>query len=332
MQSEGIAMTRHVFIRAVATAAVCLITAGTGAAQTYPDRPIKLIVPFPPGGPTDVMGRLVAQSLSTNIGQSVVVENRAGAGGTIGAKAVAGADPDGYTLLYGSTSTLAIAPALYKNLEYDPTKGFTPVAMVSDVPFVLVVGPRVPVKSVQELIAHAKANPGKLNFSSAGNGTPPHLTGEMFKAATGTDIVHIPYKGGAPSITDVMAGQVEMTFETTSVLLSLIREGKLKALAVTSATRRPELPDVPTMIESGLAGFRANSWTGVVGPAGLPASVVTKLNAAINDGLKSAAVKETFAKLGVEAKIGSPQDFATMISDEMQKWSAIVKSSGAKID
>jgi tripartite-type tricarboxylate transporter receptor subunit TctC len=314
----------------IAAAMLCAMPAGYAVAQTYPDRAIKIIVPFPPGGPTDVMGRLVAQILQSGLGQSVVVENRPGAGGTIGAKAVATADADGYTLLYGSTSTLAIGPALYKNL--DPAKAFAPVAMVSDVPFVLVVGPDVPVKSVQELVAYAKANPGKLNFSSAGNGTPPHLTGELFKSATGANIVHIPYKGGAPSITDVISGQVQMTFETTSVLLPLIREGKLRALAVTSAARQPQLPDVPTLIESGLTGFLANSWTGVVAPAGTPADAIVKLNAAINEGLRQPATRASFEKLGVEIKIGSPQDFAAQIGSELQKWSAIIQSSGAKVD
>lgn len=322
--------TNYAVTFAVAATLLCPISTGYAPAQSYPDRPIKMIVPFPPGGPTDVMGRLVAQILQTSLGQSVVVENRPGAGGTIGAKAVATADPDGYTLLYGSTSTLAIGPALYKNL--DPTKAFAPVAMVSDVPFLLVVGPNVPAKSVQDLVAYAKANPGKLNFSSAGNGTPPHLTGELFKAATKTDIVHIPYKGGAPSITDVISGQVQMTFETTSVLLPLVREGKLRALAVTSAARQPQLPDIPTMIESGVPGFLANSWTGVVAPAGTPAAAVGKLNAAINEGLRAPANRANFEKLGVEVKIGSVQDFAAQIGGELQKWSGIVQSSGIKAE
>ena len=309
-----------------------LVTGSPASTQSYPDRQIKMIVPFPPGGPTDVMARLVAQNLSSSLGQTVVIENRPGAGGTLGSKIVAGSDPDGYTLLYGSTSTLAIAPSLYKSLDYDPIKDFVPIAMVSDAPFVLIAALNVPAKSLKELIAYAKANPGKLNFSSAGNGTPPHLTGEMFKAATGTDIVHIPYKGGAPSITDVVAGQIQMTFETTSVLLPLIREGKVRAMAVTSAQRRPELPDVPNMIESGFAGFLSNSWTGVVAPAGTPASIVSRLNAAINESLRSAATKASFAKLGIETKVGSPRDFATLIANETKKWAAIVKSSGAKID
>lgn len=308
----------------------CLLASTPAATQGYPDRPIKIVVPFPPGGPTDVAARLIAQNLSVSFGQSVVVENRAGAGGTLGAKAVASADPDGYTLLFGSTSSLAIAPAIYKMLDYDPVKDFVPVATVSDAPFILVTSPSFPAKSLKELIAYAKANPGKMNFASAGKGTPPHLTGEMFKAATGTNIVHVPYKGGAPAITDVIAGQVQMTFETTSVLLPLVKEGKVRALAVTSANRRPELPDTPSMIESGFPGFVSNSWTGVVAPAGTPANIVSKLNAAINASLKSEATKASFAKLGLDARVGSPEHFASLIASEKKKWAEIAK--GARIE
>lgn len=308
----------------------CLFAGWPALAQNYPDRSIKIVVPFPAGGPTDVAARLVAQNISASLGQPVVIENRAGAGGTLGAKAVASAEPDGYTLLFGSTSSLAIAPAIYKTLDYDPVKDFAPIATVSDAPFILVTTSGFPATSLKELIAYAKANPGKMNYASAGNGTPPHLTGEMFKAATGTDIFHVPYKGGAPAVTDVIAGQVQMTFETTSVLLPLVKEGKLKALAVTSARRRPELPEIPSMIESGFPDFLSNSWTGVVAPAGTPANVVAKLNAAINAGLTSEATKASFAKLGLDAKVGSPENFASLIVNEKKKWAGIVKLSGAR--
>jgi tripartite-type tricarboxylate transporter receptor subunit TctC len=310
----------------------CLFASSPAVTQNFPDRPIKIVVPFPPGGPTDVAARLVAQNISASLGQPVVIENRAGAGGTLGAKAVASADPDGYTLLFGSTSSLAIAPAIYKTLDYDPVKDFAPIATVSDAPFILVTSSGFPATSLKELIAYAKANPGKVNYASAGIGTPPHLTGEMFKAATGTNIVHVPYKGGAPAITDVIAGQVEMTFETTSVLLPLVKEGKVRALAVTSAHRRPELPDTPNMIESGFPGFLSNSWTGVVAPAGTPAGIISKLNAAINAGLTSEATKVSFAKLGLDPRVGSPENFASLIASETKKWTEIAKLPGARID
>ena len=309
-----------------------LLASTPAITQGYPDRPIKIVVPFPPGGPTDVAARLIAQNISVSFGQPVVIENRAGAGGTLGAKAVASADPDGYTLLFGSTSSLAIAPAIYKTLNYDPVRDFAPIAMVSDAPFILVTFSSFPATSLKELIAYAKTNPGKVNFASAGKGTPPHLTGEMFKAATGTNIVHVPYKGGAPAITDVIAGQVEMTFETTSVLLPLVKEGKVRALAVTSAHRRPELPDTPSMIESGFPDFLSNSWTGVVAPAGTPASIISKLNAAINASLTSEATKASFAKLGLDARVGSPEHFTSLIASETKKWTEIAKLSGARIN
>jgi tripartite-type tricarboxylate transporter receptor subunit TctC len=245
------------------------------AAQSYPNRPIKLITPFAPGGPVDVMARLVADRLSQKLG-TVVVDNRPGAGGTIGSRIASTAEPDGYTLLLGTSTTLAAGPALYKNLGYDPIRSFTPIAMVSSVPFALVVAPSLPVKTVGELIAYAKAHPGKLNYG-APTGTLPHLTAEMFKTAAGVDIVHVPYKGAATAITDLLSGQIDLAFEPYSVLLGHIHEGRVRALAVTGATRSAELPEVPTMIESGLAGFTSVSWSGVVAPAGTPAGVVAKL-------------------------------------------------------
>ena len=240
-----------------------------------------MIVPFPPGGPTDYVARLVAQLLSVSLGQ-VVIDNRAGAGGTIAAKAVAGAPPDGYTLLYGSSATLGIAPALYKNVDYDPIKSFAPVALVSRVPFVLGISSTLPAQTLAEFIFHAKNNPGKLNFG-AGIGTPPHLVGELFKVTTGTDILYVPYKGAAQAMTDLLAGQMHMTIEGATTLLAHIQSGKVRALAVMSPQRLPALPDVPTMTESGYAGFPPASWTGVLAPADTPAAVVGKLNVAIND-------------------------------------------------
>ena len=317
-------------LRAVASAALTItLGAGLAAAEPYPSRPVKMIVPFPPGGPIDVMARFVAQRLSLSVGQ-MIVENRPGAGGTIGTKAVAGAEPDGYTLLFGSSTTLAVGPSLYQNVGYDPIKSFTPIALISTVPFALVVAPALPATSVSELVAYAKAHPGKVNFG-APTGTLPHLTGEWFKAATATNIVTIPYKGAASAITDILTGQIDMAFEPTSVLLAHIHEGKVRALAITSASRGGALPDLPTMIESGLPGFVSLSWTGLVAPAGTPAEIVARLNQAVNDSLGVPETTANLARLGAEVRIGTPQDLAVFIADETQRWNAVVKSSGLKL-
>jgi len=313
-----------------AVIALGLHAIGSANAQSYPDRPIRLIVPFPPGGPTDYVARLVAQHVSANLGQ-VVLDNRPGAGGTIASKAVANAEPDGYTLLYGSSATLGIAPALYKNVEYDPIKSFAPVALVSRVPFVLGVAAAVPANTLSEFIAYAKANPGKLNFGAT-IGTPPHLVGELFKVTTGADIYYIPYKGAAQAMTDLLAGQMHMTIEGATTLLAHIQSGKVRPLAVMSPQRIPALPDVPTMLEHGYSGFPPASWTGVLAPAGTPASIVGKLNAAINDALQSPEISTNFAKFSAQAKVGSPQDFAAFIAVEAPKWAALVKDSGAKLE
>ena len=304
---------------------------GTAWAQTYPNKPIRLVVPFPPGGPTDVMARLIAQRLSSTLG-SVILENKAGAGGTIGTKAVAVAEPDGYNLLFGGTSTLAINPAVYKDLRYDPVTSFAPVAMVSTSPFVLVVHPSVPVHTVDELVGYAKANPGKVNFGSAGVGTTPHLAGELFKSLTGVDVVHVPYKGGGPVLTDLVAGQIQMTFELTAVLLPLIRAGKLRALAVATEERNPDLPEVPTMIESGVPGCLVSSWFGIVGPAGMPLHVIDRLNLEINRGLRSAEIVASLAQLGSQPKIGTAQEFATLIATEAQRWRSVAKSTAIAVN
>jgi tripartite-type tricarboxylate transporter receptor subunit TctC len=299
-------------------------------AQPYPNHPIKLIVPFPPGGPVDVMARLVAQRLSQTLGP-VIIDNRPGAGGTIGSKSAASAEPDGYTLLFGSSTTLAAGPALYKNLGYDPIRSFAPVAMISSVPFALVVAPSVPARSVAELVAYAKARPGKLNFG-APTGTLPHLTAEMFKAAAAIDIVHIPYRGAANAITDMLIGQIDMAFEPTSVLLGHISDGKLRPLAVTSATRSAELADVPTMIESGFPGFVSLSWSGIVAPAGTPAEIVDLLNTAVNASIDAADTRANLAKMGAEPRVGTTAEFAALIAAETPKWAAVVKAAGIKVD
>jgi tripartite-type tricarboxylate transporter receptor subunit TctC len=300
--------------------------------EDYPSHTIKLVVPFGPGGPTDVSARLVAQMAQSALGQAVVVENRPGAGGAIGSKTVANADPDGYTLLLGTSATLGVVPAVTSNPGYDPIKSFTAVARVSDSTLVLVVPKDFPANSVQEFVAYAKAHPGALTYASAGVGNQTQLLAELFKAKAGIDIVHVPYKSGAEMTTAVMSEQVQMAFPDVSILLPLIREGKVKALAVTTATRHPQLPNVPTMIESGIPDFVLTFWSGVVAPAGTPTGIVERLNIAINQGLKSQTVAETFVNVGAETHPGSAQDFANFISAETKKWSFIAKLADIKID
>ena len=324
-------MRRHRWIAATMLAALlaglCSVAA-PAQAQNYPERPVKIIVPTPPGGPVDVIARIAANYLQNTLRKGFVVENRAGAGNTIGSKDAAEAAPDGYTLLYSSASGLVIAPLLHPDAGYDPLKSFDPIALVGASSNILVVNPALPVHTVQELVAYAKANPGKVNFSSGGIGVLPHLIGEMFKARAGIDIVHVPYKGGGPSITDVVAGNVQMTFEGTSVLLPLIEAGRLRALAVTTARRIPQLPDVPTMVESGFPGFVSASWTGLLAPARTPLPIISKLNAAINDGLKTPELQGALAKLSNEPLGGTPADFTDVIKSDLGKWSPIVTALG----
>ena len=300
-------------------------------AETYPSRAIRMIVPFAPGGPVDVMARLVGQDLSAQFGQPVVVENRPGAGGTLASKMVAGAEPDGHTLLFASAGSLAISPALYKNIGYDPIAAFAPVAIVANHPLAMAVHPSLPVHSVKELVDYAKANPGTLNFGAA-PGTPPQLMVDLFCTLSGIKMVFVPYKGAAPALTDLLAGRTQMTMLSTAVIVPPILAGQLRPLAVTSTTRWPELPDVPTMLEQGYADFPQGSWTGVVAPAGTPKEVVAKLHDAINDGLKSGTLRGPLTKLGAEIKVESTQDFATLLADETRKWAEVVKSSGATLD
>jgi tripartite-type tricarboxylate transporter receptor subunit TctC len=308
------------------------LTVGSGLGQSlaepYPTRPIRIIVPTPAGGPVDVIARLVGNYLTQTIGQPAVVDNRPGAGNTLGSKEAAQAEPDGYTLLYSSASGLVFAPMLQKNAGYDPITSYDPIALVAQSSTILVVHPSVPVKSVAELVAYAQAHPGKVNFSSGGIGVLPHLIGEWFKSRAGIDIVHVPYRGGGPSINDLVGGQVQMTFEGTSVLLPLIEGGKLRALAVTSAKRLPQLPDVPTMTESGFPGFVSTSWTGLLAPARTPRAVIDKLNAQINEGLKTPELKAALARVSNEPVGGTPQDFANMIKGDIDKWAPVVQALG----
>ena len=318
-------------------ALTCLLVPALGAVtraetQPYPARTIKLVVPFGPGGPTDVSARIVAQVVQSGLGPSVVIENRPGAGGAIGTKSVAIAEPDGATLLIGTSATLGVVPALMKNPGYDPIKSFAPVAKVADSTLVLVVPATLPANSVQEFVVYAKANPGRLSFASAGVGNQTQLLAELFKSKAGLDIVHVPYKSGAEMVTAILGEQVQMAFPDVSILIPLIREGKLKALAVTSASRHPQLPDVPTMIESGIPDYIMTFWSGVVAPAGVPAEIVNRLNTAINDGLTSASVRENLAKVGSVASPGTPQDFADFIAAETRKWSAVARMAGISLD
>jgi tripartite-type tricarboxylate transporter receptor subunit TctC len=288
-----------------------------------------MIVPFPPGGPIDTMARLTGQDLSTRLGQQVIVENRPGAGSTIGYKAAASADPDGYTLLFGSSGSLGVAPALYPSHDIDPLKHFTPVATTSLLPHVMVVGPGVPANTVAEFIAYAKANAGKLNYG-AGHGTPPHLLSTLFKTQAGLDITYVPYKGSAPSVTDLLGGQTHFTIDGMLILIPQVKAGKFRALAVARPERWPDLPNVPTFVESGFPDLIIDAWTGVVAPKGTPAPIVAKLNAAINEGLRTEEIKAALAKFSALPKAGSPQDFEAFLREQLPKWASMVKLAGAK--
>jgi tripartite-type tricarboxylate transporter receptor subunit TctC len=306
--------------------------AGRVEAQTYPDRLIKIVVPYPPGGPIDITARLVAQRLGPILGQTVIIENRGGAGGALGTKAAAGAEPDGYTLLFGNASAFVVGPAVYRFRDYDTLKQFTPIAKVTEGYEVLVVAPDFPAKNVRELIAYAKARPGKLNFGSMGYGNLTHLVAELFKLQTGTDFVHIPYKGSPEAVAGIVAGQVHILFGEVAGLLPLVREGKLRALGVASVGRNALAPELPTMIEGGVDDFVALTFTGVVAPKGTPAPIVTKLNAAINESLKPPEVVAALGKLGAEVRPGSPEEFGAFLVKERDKWVDVVTRTGIKAE
>ena len=309
-----------------------VVAVASAPAQTYPNKPVRVIVGFGPGGPADVMARLIAQRMPATLGQSWIIDNRPGAGGSIAAKAVAEAEPDGYTLLLGNTSTLVISPLVYRNVGYDPVKAFAPVAVLGTTSNVMVINPKLPMTSVQELVAFAKANPGKLNYATPGAGTPPHLIGETFKVKAGIDIVHVPYKGGGSAGHAVIAGDVQIAFENPAVSLPLAQAGQVRALAVTSERRNPQAPELPTMIESGIPDFVSVSFTGVVAPAGTPKPIVDRLSAAINETLRSSEVHAALTKLSVETRIGSPEDFIAFLARERERWAVAVKAAGAKVE
>ena len=311
---------------------LAVVTACGAAAQTYPVKPIKIIVAFAPGGPADVMARLIGQRMTAVLGQSLVIENRPGAGGTIGARAVAESEPDGYTLLLGNTSTLIIGPLTYRGAGYDPARSFAPVALLGTTSNILIVHPSLPARSVQELIALARAQPGKLNYASAGIGTPPHLIGEMFKQRLGLDAVHVPYKGGGPSLQAVVAGEAQFSFENPASSLPQVQAGGVRGLAVTSAARSPQSPELPTMIEAGVPDFISVSFTGVVTPAGTPPAIVARLNGAINESLTAPEVVSALVRLSVESKPASAAEFGAFMARERAKWTSVVKAAGVQID
>jgi tripartite-type tricarboxylate transporter receptor subunit TctC len=304
--------------------------AQTTAATTYPSKPIRLVVPFTPGGSTDILARAVAQELTKAWGQAVIVDNVPGAGGAIGAEKVAKAAPDGYTLLMGHIGTLAVNPSLYPTLPYDPITSFAPVAWVARVPNVLVVHPSVKAHNVKELVALAKASPGRLNYGSGGNGSAANLATEYFKLQTGTSILHIPYRGTAPAVTDLLGGQIQLLFTGAPAVLGQVKNGQLRALAVSSPTRLAALPDLPTVAESGYTGFEADQWYGVVAPAGTPAGVVAKINAQINQALSAPDMKTRLNNEGAIATPATPEAFGQLIARELARWKPVIQSGRVK--
>lgn len=301
-------------------------------ADAYPDKPIRLVVPFPAGGPTDMVARPLAQFLGEQLKQSVIVDNRGGAGGGIGAEVVAKAPADGYTLLMATVGTQAINATLYRKLGYDPVKDFTPISLVAAAPVALVVHPSVPVSSVAELIALAKSKPGSLNFGSAGNGTPGHLTGEMFRAATGVDLKHVPYKGSAPALSDLLGGQIQIMFDPLQSVLAQVRAGRLKLLAISSKSRSPAAPDVPTFAEAGLKDFEATAWWAVFAPASLPPAIAARLNTSVNAVVNSPAFRALLEPQGVTVLGDSREALAQFQRSEIDKWGNAVRASGASVD
>ena len=306
--------------------------AGVSHAQAWPSKQIRWIVPFAPGGTTDILARTIAEKLTPALGKPVIVENNPGAGGSVGATQTAKAAPDGYTIMGGTISTHAINASLYKKLPYDPVKDFVPITLIARVPNLLVVNPEVPAKNVKELIALLKANPGKYTFASSGNGTSQHLSGELFKSMAGVDMQHIPYKGSPPALQDVVGGQVTMTFDNITTAWPLAKAGKLRPLAVTTAKRSPIAPDVPTLAESGLAGYEVGSWQGVFAPAGTPPDVVKRLNTEIVKIINMPDVRAKLEALGAEPVGNSSDEFATIVKSEVAKWAKVVKESGAHVD
>ncbi|MFO1266348.1 MAG: tripartite tricarboxylate transporter substrate binding protein [Rubrivivax sp.] len=318
---------------AAAAAAVALTVAAGGAlAQSWPTRPVRLVVPFPPGGSTDVVARLIGEKIAQSLGQPVLVDNRAGAGGTAGSDVVAKAAPDGYTVLMGTSSTHAIAPGLYPKLPYDPVRDFTPVILLGTATILMVVHPSVPAKNVGEFVAYARSRPGQVMYGSTGNGSVSHLTAEYFRSLAGVDMQHVPYKGDTPMTLDLVAGRVHLAFGTAVAFLPHVQAGKLNALAVTDARPSPVAPQLPTVAASGLAGFEALQWFGLFAPAGTPSEVVARLNSEVGKALQMPDVQERLKGLGMQIAGGGPMPFGTFLQAESAKWGKIIKDSGAKVD
>ncbi len=308
-----------------------LITSGVQA-QAFPSRPIRVIVPFPAGGVSDILSRSVAQKMGESLGQNVIVENRPGAGGMVGSAAVAKSPADGYTLVNGSTSTVVVSAHLYKSLSFDPIKDFEPVGRIASVASVLIAHPSVPVNSVRELIALTKAQPGRLNYGSGGAGTTQHLGGERFKQMAGVDIVHVPYKGGAPALTDLVGGQLSVIFEPLPTALPNLRAGKVKALAVTTARRIAALPDTPTLVEAGLPGYEMAIWFGLLAPAGTPREIVSRINAELVKAMRTPEVRERLANQAADPIGDTPEEFAATLRQESQRWGEFARATGLKLD
>jgi tripartite-type tricarboxylate transporter receptor subunit TctC len=303
-----------------------------GAQSEYPSRPVTLVVPFPAGGSTDLVARLIASGMTKHLGQQLVIENRGGAGGNIGSAAVARAEPDGYTILMATVATHALNPALYKKMPFDPVEDFAPVSLLALIPNVLVVNNDFPAKSVQELIDLLKADPGKYSYASSGNGTPLHLSGELFKSMAGVDMAHVPYKGAGPALVDVMGGHVPIMFDNLPSSTEHIRAGKLRGLAVTTAERAPSMPDLPTIAESGLPGYETYTWNALFAPAGTPKDVIDRLNAAANAAVADPDVQAKLKDVGAVPKGSTPEELASHVQAELAKWAPVVKASGAQID
>jgi tripartite-type tricarboxylate transporter receptor subunit TctC len=324
-------------MRALLAASLCLgwVLHGDGLAhaQAYPNRPIRMVVPFPPGGPTDAMARIISDRLGAVLGQTIVVENRGGgAGGSIGAKVVATADPDGYTILITPGGALTTGPAVHSNIGYDPAKAFTPVGLLIETPNIMAVHHDLPVKTLAEVVAYAKANPGKISWGSQGFGTAPHLLAEMFKLEAGVNIVHVPYRGTAPMLAAIVAGEIQIVTDPMTTSLPHIQSGALRPLAIAGAERSPKLPDVPTTPEAGFPKLQAPFWLGVVAPAGTPPDIIDKLNAAFRESLAPAETRARLDTLGAEIKIGTPADFGNMLAGELAQWTAVVKAANIKVE
>ena len=318
-------------IRSLLLAAVGSLFAVMVQAQSYPSKPVRVVVPYPPGGPTDIVARVLFQQVAESTGQQFVIDNRAGAGGNIGAEHVAKAPADGYTVLIGTTAH-AINMSLFKSLNYDVQKDLAPVSLLTQGPLVLVTHPQFPANSVKELIDMAKTKPGSLNFASSGNGQSTHLSAELFNSMAGTKMVHVPYKGSAPALSDLMTGQVGIMFDTTLSAMPFVRAGKLKALGVTSSQRTPAAPDVPTIAESGLPGYEVFAWNGVFVPAGTPKPIVAQLNEEIRKAMQLPQVRDKFSAQGFAASWNTPDQFGVFVRNEVDKWARTVKASGATLD